>query len=333
MSEKKELDIPIEKLSLKDELSKENSKGARDQSDVISSKGSYYANKIVDPSKGDLKEEGYSGSGEKKGAKKENYSKFRSLVGNDIYKSLNKHKKTPQEAVKNGTPIAIPNPDKFTEDHRRSFLEQRTRRRSNKTPEKFFEGTKLGRNEDLKEKEASRELLSKISISDHKNITNDNIGQEEASIDGLGVQLLPHQVLGLRFLKERESLPCPFKGGLLCDDMGLGKTIQIIALILVKKGSVDCKTNLIVCPVSLVNQWKNEIETKAPLLRVSIFHGINKLDSLSQIAGYDVIITTYATVSSEYYKDGSLLFSTKTPWWRIILGEAHQIKNKRSKQT
>lgn len=334
MSERKELDIPIEKLSLKDEPTREHPKSKRNQSDAISSKGSFSENKALNPSsRGNLKESGYSGSGEKKDNKKENYGKFRSFLGNDIYKSLNKHKKTSQRSPQTGTPIAIPNPHTTIEDRRRAGSEKQTRRHRNKAPEKFSGSNESRNSEEAKEKEASRALLSNVSINDYRNLTIDTIRQEDAYVEGLEIQLLPHQVLGLKFLKERESVSCPFKGGLLCDDMGLGKTIQMIALMLVKKGSAECKTNLIICPVSLVNQWKKEIETRAPRLKVSVFHGINKLDSLSQAAEYDVMITTYATLCSEYYKKNSLLFSENTSWWRIILDEAHQIKNKRSKQT
>lgn len=47
----------------------------------------------------------------------------------------------------------------------------------------------------------------------------------------LKIELLPHQITGIKFLIKRELLNQTHKGGLLCDDMGLGKTIQMISLI------------------------------------------------------------------------------------------------------
>lgn len=55
-------------------------------------------------------------------------------------------------------------------------------------------------------------------------------------------------------------------GGILADEQGLGKTLSVIALMLVNPPpAVDGKPgkwrSLIICPVSLVGQWKEEIES------------------------------------------------------------------------
>jgi SNF2 family DNA or RNA helicase len=47
------------------------------------------------------------------------------------------------------------------------------------------------------------------------------------------------------------------------------------------------KTTLIVCPVSLIDQWRREIEGKTdPQLNVLAFHG-KRTDSIKEIAEYD----------------------------------------------
>ncbi|KAL1696209.1 SNF2 family N-terminal domain-containing protein [Schizophyllum commune] len=83
----------------------------------------------------------------------------------------------------------------------------------------------------------------------------------------LGRRLRPHQVEGVKFLYEcvmglrkHEGQGC-----ILADEMGLGKTLQTITLVwtLLKQNPFFGPTPavqkvLIVCPVSLVNNWKSE---------------------------------------------------------------------------
>ncbi len=65
-------------------------------------------------------------------------------------------------------------------------------------------------------------------------------------------------------------------GGILADDMGLGKTLQVIAFFLSEwqeaKGA-PLKPSLVVCPASLVYNWKNELERFAPILPVFLAAG------------------------------------------------------------
>lgn len=184
------------------------------------------------------------------------------------------------------------------------------------------------------EESAGNVLLNNLANQGEQDFEEDEVNPEDCIVDGLTVPLLPHQVSGLRFLMRREAMKGSSLGGLLCDDMGLGKTIQTIAMILKNKGNNENKTNLIVCPVALTNQWKSEIESKTSGLSILIFHGPDRPKNYEELAKYDVVITTYATVSSEFHKNGSPspLYSSEFKWWRIILDEAHQIKNKNSKQ-
>lgn len=170
----------------------------------------------------------------------------------------------------------------------------------------------------------------------------DDIGEDGVTeVEGLTVKLLPHQTQGLKFLLKREAPKVANKGGLLCDDMGLGKTIQSIALILsnpLEKHTFakdeayknQSKTTLVIAPLALATQWASEIKEKAPGLRVCVHHGPKRTKSSTELATYDVVVTTYQVVTSERDSKGPLHYVN---WLRIIIDEAHTIKNRNSKSS
>ncbi|KIW97302.1 uncharacterized protein Z519_02694 [Cladophialophora bantiana CBS 173.52] len=133
-------------------------------------------------------------------------------------------------------------------------------------------------------------------------------------------------------------------GGLLADDMGLGKTIQIISLIMADPHKNEDPT-LIVAPLSVMSNWSTQaavhVKNKyAP--RILTYHGAgNKELSPGQLKEYDIVITTYQTMTQELFPYGKTaalptpaskgLFSVT--WRRIILDEGHQIRNPKSKMS
>ncbi|KAK0204021.1 SNF2 family N-terminal domain-containing protein [Desarmillaria ectypa] len=119
-------------------------------------------------------------------------------------------------------------------------------------------------------------------------------------LPGMEVPLMPHQVIGVAWMAEKEK--SSLKGGLLGDDMGLGKTIQMIAL-MIKNRSNDpvCKTNLIMAPLALLDQWKLEVELKSNnSLRCIVYHGSGKPKRKQDLLKYDVVLTTYQTMALEW---------------------------------
>eukprot|EP01117_Protostelium_nocturnum_P008680 TRINITY_DN3114_c0_g1_i1.p1 TRINITY_DN3114_c0_g1~~TRINITY_DN3114_c0_g1_i1.p1 ORF type:complete len:970 (+),score=386.04 TRINITY_DN3114_c0_g1_i1:89-2998(+) len=144
------------------------------------------------------------------------------------------------------------------------------------------------------------------------------------------VDLLPYQLEGVKWMKGRENVEKKRRGGILGDDMGLGKTIQILNLI-ASHISTDPsqKTTLIVCTLSTLGHWKDEIRTKFPKLKFEEYYA-KKRKSASHLEKLDIVLTTFGTLSSEIpsqekKKEGGDLF--KVNWLRVVLDEAHNIKN------
>jgi SNF2 family DNA or RNA helicase len=106
--------------------------------------------------------------------------------------------------------------------------------------------------------------------------------------------------------------------------MGLGKTIQTLALILSHLKTVDrsipkdCKSTLLVVPLALADQWRREVKEKTTL-KAHVHHGPKRELDPARLARYDVVITTYDTVSSEYLSNRALFH---VDWWRVVLGNS-----------
>lgn len=155
------------------------------------------------------------------------------------------------------------------------------------------------------------------------------------------------------------------RGGILGDDMGLGKTVMCLALLaldyapgvetsrtaarrtLAQEGAVESAPTtrphvtpfvkqatenklggtLVVAPISLLTQWANEIQRHMlPNLRPSVHqhHGSGRQRTVEQLRSYGVVMTTYSTIGNE--KADAPIFQVY--WQRVILDEAHYIKNR-----
>jgi SNF2 family DNA or RNA helicase len=135
-----------------------------------------------------------------------------------------------------------------------------------------------------------------------------------------GIQLLPYQDEGVRWLLEREAVAAPYgRCAILGDDMGLGKTFQCISYI---KSSpfVDFKT-AIICPPALVAGWTLELTTCGFCVFQLVGSSWRPVDP-SRRGLPPIYITTYPRVSIHrraLCRD--ILFD------RIILDEGHCIRN------
>ncbi|KAK7059749.1 DNA repair protein RAD5 [Favolaschia claudopus] len=156
------------------------------------------------------------------------------------------------------------------------------------------------------------------------------------------IRLLPHQIPSRAWMRDREDLVKKKAGGILADDMGLGKTIQATARILdgpptkIDRQNGYAAATLVVCPLGVLKQWEAEIEKFTVGLRVIPYHDGKRGKVARLLSEANVVLTTYGVVCSEHAtmnpqdrSIGSVLFTTK--WWRIILDEAHTIKNRKTK--
>ena len=112
-------------------------------------------------------------------------------------------------------------------------------------------------------------------------------------------------------------------GGVLADDMGLGKTIQALALLrMYRTASRTTKLPyLVVAPRSLVYNWIDEAARFTPDLKVLEYAGRDREDLRDDIAGADLVVTTYGTVRRDVGYLATVDFDT------VILDEAQAIKN------
>jgi SNF2 family DNA or RNA helicase len=114
-------------------------------------------------------------------------------------------------------------------------------------------------------------------------------------------------------------------GGCLADDMGLGKTIQYIAFLLANRlPEENRRPSLLVCPTSVIGNWRRELRRFAPDVRVMVHHGPDRRlgKRLGEaVAGHDVVLTTYSLLDRD---EPSL---KPIPWAGIVLDEAQNVKN------
>jgi superfamily II DNA or RNA helicase len=137
--------------------------------------------------------------------------------------------------------------------------------------------------------------------------------------------LRPYQRLGAAWLwhLHRHGL-----GGVLADEMGLGKTLQALALLhAVTAAQTDARGmhgSLVVCPASLVENWRREAARFTPDLRVFVHHGSSRLTSEDEFLQHDLVITSYGTLARDREFFAAHRFAA------IIADEAQHIKNRRS---
>ena len=136
--------------------------------------------------------------------------------------------------------------------------------------------------------------------------------------------LRPYQTSGFQWLNYLNDVSW---GGILADDMGLGKTIQALTMLHHYKASTGGLKAIVVCPTTLIYNWKNEVEKFTPSLSWHIHHGSMRLRSMEELQKHNIIITTYGTLRS----DIQLLLKVKFDY--VILDESQAIKNPASKVT
>ncbi|HEX5533966.1 MAG TPA: DEAD/DEAH box helicase [Actinomycetales bacterium] len=143
---------------------------------------------------------------------------------------------------------------------------------------------------------------------------------------GLAAELRPYQLDGYRWL----SLLWDARlGGVLADDMGLGKTLQTLAMIARARESGRLEAPvLVVAPASVVANWQQEVHRFTPGLSVATVtetQAKRRVPLSEQVAGMDVVVTSYALFRIDYEAFDALR------WSGLVLDEAQFVKNHQGK--
>jgi len=156
----------------------------------------------------------------------------------------------------------------------------------------------------------------------------------------IGKSLRPHQVEGLKFMYEC-TMGLREVGGhgcILADEMGLGKSIQAISLLwtLLRQNPIAgqgpvIKRAMIVCPVTLVKNWKREIHKWLGRSRLNVFTADGKSDfkQFSSSQYHDVLIIGYEKLRTLSQQVNSIY----PPIGLIIADEGHRLKSTEAKTT
>ncbi|KAI9843174.1 MAG: helicase [Thelocarpon superellum] len=151
-------------------------------------------------------------------------------------------------------------------------------------------------------------------------------------------RLREHQREGIKFLYECVMGMRPYdgQGAILADEMGLGKTLQTIALIwtLLKQNPIYedapvIKKALIVCPVTLISNWRKEFRKWLGSERLGVFvaDGANmRLRDFTVGRSYSVMIIGYEKLRTvqEELKRGSGIDL-------VVADEGHRLKTAQNK--
>jgi SNF2 family DNA or RNA helicase len=143
----------------------------------------------------------------------------------------------------------------------------------------------------------------------------------------------PHQIDGIRKLMKLRNF-------ILADDMGLGKSLQALTVFIgdIKMGARG--VGLIVCPISLKDNWADEIEKftrikymilgkemSARTGRLKEVTAARRTEQVAEFAGWDtpkILITHYEQVKAHIHELNALNIRA------AIFDEAHYMKNPES---
>jgi SNF2 family DNA or RNA helicase len=159
--------------------------------------------------------------------------------------------------------------------------------------------------------------------------------------------------------EEQREPPPQVLGGILADMMGLGKTLSILSLVCSSLDQAEqwgrqpppprsgedevplkrnVKTTLLISPLSTISNWEEQIHqhVKDQSLKYHIYHGDNRIRDIDELAEFDLVITTYGSVSSEFNRRGKKAGPfplEEINWFRIVLDEAHMIREQSTLQS
>lgn len=149
------------------------------------------------------------------------------------------------------------------------------------------------------------------------------------------VTLRPYQQHGFNWLAFLQKFSL---NGILADDMGLGKTLQTLTAIeRAREQSGSQLPSLIICPTSVMLNWRNEIHKFLSHARVVVYHGAARQNHTQVIRGFAAtpsrsrggayVITSYDTARIDCDE------LNRIPWLYVVVDEGHNIKNPDAQRT
>ncbi|KAI3331733.1 SNF2 family N-terminal domain-containing protein [Xylariaceae sp. AK1471] len=170
-----------------------------------------------------------------------------------------------------------------------------------------------------------------------------------------------HQVIGTSWMLSREFCENGPYGGILADEMGMGKTLETLACIVSNRPGGDdldtySATTLIVAPATSIEQWVEEVRKHADSKYIGavLHYKQTKELPIEAFKNIGIILVSYQAVSRQFPSkklrahlqndcgsveewkeryDDNLGPLFKIPFWRVVLDEAHYIKNKDSQMS
>ena len=145
---------------------------------------------------------------------------------------------------------------------------------------------------------------------------------------GLKTELRPYQRVGYGWLR---LLADHGLGGCLADDMGLGKTCQALTFLLGEQEAGRLtRPWLLVCPNSIVANWRKEAQRFAPSLRLHVRQGAGRSRGaeLERALGEnDLVVCSFGITHRDFDQ------LRDVAWGGLIVDEAQNLKNPGAKQT
>jgi hypothetical protein len=146
---------------------------------------------------------------------------------------------------------------------------------------------------------------------------------------GIRAELRPYQIEGFHFLA---YLSANRFGGVLADDMGLGKTLQTLTwLAWLREEHAESRSSksksaapppaLVVCPKSVADNWRAEVERFLPGLQVRVWHRLDIAQLPNETESASLHVINYAQLRSV----GEALAAHR--FLAVILDEGQFIKN------
>jgi superfamily II DNA or RNA helicase len=134
----------------------------------------------------------------------------------------------------------------------------------------------------------------------------------------------PYQWQGIKFLMDNEH-------ALLADDMGTGKTVMTTVALKILIQQAKIHHVLILCPPSVLYEWKRHLDDWAPELTAYLIRGSQEIRKSLWQMPIHIYVTTYDTLKGDI-ENGVLLKENLAQFDVVILDEAHHIKNMKSKR-